>query len=449
MRILAVDIGAGTQDILLYDTDKQLENCIKMVLPSPSPLLAAQVGAATERGEDLFISGRTVGGGAFSRALKRHLASGRRVYITPGAAYTLRNNLDDVTSLGVDVREEPPPGFDGTAIEGRKINNPDSDGVGYIAVHGIPRRMIGEAASFLEPVRAARDRRNREMVDRLGAIAERCGVRGPVFSEVRDLSRAREGGSITERHILYAFALRIIERTGRGCLLCDFLSEEMGLDLPDRIRGYLEDPDNPHYVYDLLGVLKSSFLKEIYLQPGADECRPVAEVIELSERIGAISAYAYLGDVTESPTGDKKAERFEDGYLDELFDVISSLGFRAVTYMPPRNTVEQLRRVRRLCREHGLMEISGVDINSSRQSFNCPEILRPDFEHLIDAAWALIAHEKLSDGAPRHGLFDRRNPLAGLSLDKRIAAYARAGRELDHHKPWDTAAAVKHLEDPV
>ena len=353
--------------------------------------------------------------------------------------------LGIATTVGFEIRVS----FDGTAIEGRKINNPDSDGVGYIAVHGIPRRMIGEAASFLEPVRAARDRRNREMVDRLGAIAERYGVRGPVFSEVRDLSRARERGSLTERHILYAFALRIIERTGRGCLLCDFLSEEMGLDLPDRIRGYLEDPDNPHYVYDLLGVLKSSFLKEIYLQPGADECRPVAEVIELSERIGAISAYAYLGDVTESPTGDKKAERFEDGYLDELFDVISSLGFRAVTYMPPRNTVEQLRRVRRLCREHGLMEISGVDINSSRQSFNCPELLRPDFEHLIDAAWALIAHEKLSDCAPRLGLFDRRNPLAGLSLDKRIAAYARAGRELDHHAPWDTAATVKHLEDPV
>jgi uncharacterized protein (DUF1786 family) len=36
MKILAIDIGAGTEDVLLYDDEKRsIENCIKMVLPSP------------------------------------------------------------------------------------------------------------------------------------------------------------------------------------------------------------------------------------------------------------------------------------------------------------------------------------------------------------------------------------------------------------------------------
>lgn len=35
MKILAIDIGAGTQDILFYDDEKELENSIKLVLPSP------------------------------------------------------------------------------------------------------------------------------------------------------------------------------------------------------------------------------------------------------------------------------------------------------------------------------------------------------------------------------------------------------------------------------
>ena len=35
MRILAIDVGTGTQDIMIYDTTKELENAIKLVLPSP------------------------------------------------------------------------------------------------------------------------------------------------------------------------------------------------------------------------------------------------------------------------------------------------------------------------------------------------------------------------------------------------------------------------------
>ena len=32
MKILAIDIGAGTEDVLLYDdTKRSIENCIKMV----------------------------------------------------------------------------------------------------------------------------------------------------------------------------------------------------------------------------------------------------------------------------------------------------------------------------------------------------------------------------------------------------------------------------------
>ena len=71
---------------------------------------------------------------------------------------------------------------------------------------------------------------------------------------------------------------------------------------------------------------------------------PVKAALEFADEIGAISAYAYLGDVAQSVTGDKRAQSFEDSYLDELFSIISELGFRAVTYMPSRNTEEQLER---------------------------------------------------------------------------------------------------------
>ena len=36
MQILAVDIGTGTQDVLLFDSSRSPENCLKMVMPSPT-----------------------------------------------------------------------------------------------------------------------------------------------------------------------------------------------------------------------------------------------------------------------------------------------------------------------------------------------------------------------------------------------------------------------------
>src|SRR5690606_40383665 len=120
------------------------------------------------------------------------------------------------------------------------------------------------------------------------------------------------------------------------------------------------------------------------------ECPDVREVIDFSKRIGAISAYAYLGDVEDSVTGDKKSQKFEDDYLDLLFEVIKDLGFDAVTYMPSRNTMAQLQRVKEMCRKFQLFEISGEDINSPRQSFICEALRKEEFANLIDSTWALI-----------------------------------------------------------
>lgn len=119
MKILAIDIGDGTQDILLYDDEKNIENCIKMVLPSPSRIFAERVREVTQRRRDLFIRGRIIGGGAFTKALKDHLKYGYRVIMTEKTAYTVRNDLDQVKEDGIKViaGESPPDNFDGETLE--------------------------------------------------------------------------------------------------------------------------------------------------------------------------------------------------------------------------------------------------------------------------------------------------------------------------------------------
>ena len=72
MKILALDIGAGTEDILLYDTAKEnIENCIKIVLPSPTQIFAAKIREITQLRQDVLIKGDIIGGGAFTSSLKK------------------------------------------------------------------------------------------------------------------------------------------------------------------------------------------------------------------------------------------------------------------------------------------------------------------------------------------------------------------------------------------
>jgi uncharacterized protein (DUF1786 family) len=103
MQILAVDVGTGTQDVLLFDTDKEPENALKMVMPSPTALLAQSIRTATHLGEDLLLSGVTMGGGPCAWAARDHLEAGYRVYATPDAARTFNDDLDQVASMGVVI----------------------------------------------------------------------------------------------------------------------------------------------------------------------------------------------------------------------------------------------------------------------------------------------------------------------------------------------------------
>ena len=144
-------------------------------------------------------------------------------------------------------------------------------------------------------------------------------------------------------------------------------------------------------------MLKGTFVPKIYIDADA-ECPKLPEMVALCKEVDAYLCYAYLGDVGNSVTGDKKAQKFEDDYLEDVFECLKEEGVGAVTYMPTRNTMEQLIRLRGLCDEYGMFQISGEDINSPRQSFVIRAMENPMFANLIDATWKLIKHENKSFG---------------------------------------------------
>jgi uncharacterized protein (DUF1786 family) len=103
MRALAVDIGTGTQDILLWDTDGPVENAVQLVMPSPTMRVAKAVRAATARGQGIALSGTLMGGGPCHWAVNDHLAAGYPVWATEAAARTFDDDLDRVRDMGVTL----------------------------------------------------------------------------------------------------------------------------------------------------------------------------------------------------------------------------------------------------------------------------------------------------------------------------------------------------------
>ncbi|MHB1133011.1 MAG: DUF1786 domain-containing protein [Chloroflexota bacterium] len=108
--ILAIDIGAGTQDILVYEREKTIENCVQLILPSPTVVLAGQVRQATREGQTLWLQGQLMGGGPLVWAVRQHVSAGWPAFASPAAALTLHDDLSQVAAMGVQVVDRPPTG---------------------------------------------------------------------------------------------------------------------------------------------------------------------------------------------------------------------------------------------------------------------------------------------------------------------------------------------------
>ena len=332
--------------------------------------------------------------------------------------------LDMPVTVGFECRTS----VKGTPLEGLRLNNPDQLSVAYVTLHGIPHTMISECEKLLAPLREKRNDRNRKMCEKINSLVSDLGIILDFDRDVLPLSLDSDGGSVTERHVLFGLTKKIVTDNSREKAV--ELVEKLCGKIADKVKEKLFSAPEEFYEYDILGVLKSSLVSKIYIDAD-EELMHISEFCAFAKKVGGICAYAYLGDVGESPTGDKAAQKFEDSYLDLLFETIYDLGFNAVTYMPSRNTKEQLDRVMALCDKYGFFQISGEDINSPRQSFVCPAMA--PYTHLYDATWALIGHEKSATKGISEGMFSEKTLAKMPDLSERIAYFAKIGKDEERY----------------
>jgi len=103
MKILTVDIGTGTQDIFLYDSNLDIENGFKLVLPSPTMMIHRRLKQSLPSRRPILLTGHQMGGGPSAWAIEEYARAGIPVFMTPSAATTLNDELDKVEKLGIKI----------------------------------------------------------------------------------------------------------------------------------------------------------------------------------------------------------------------------------------------------------------------------------------------------------------------------------------------------------
>jgi uncharacterized protein (DUF1786 family) len=106
MKILTVDIGTGTQDIFLYDSNLDIENGFKLVLPSPTMMIHRSLKQTLQLRTPILLTGHQMGGGPSAWAIEEVARAGIPVYMTPDAATTINDELDKVEKLGITIVSE-------------------------------------------------------------------------------------------------------------------------------------------------------------------------------------------------------------------------------------------------------------------------------------------------------------------------------------------------------
>jgi uncharacterized protein (DUF1786 family) len=99
-KYLILDIGAGTIDILYYDTNSNIH--YKAVAKSPVLSLAEQ---ASRLSGDLLITGVEMGGGTLSGVLRERVQKSK-VTMSVSSAATIHHNMKKVRSWGIEVIED-------------------------------------------------------------------------------------------------------------------------------------------------------------------------------------------------------------------------------------------------------------------------------------------------------------------------------------------------------
>ena len=305
---------------------------------------------------------------------------------------------------------------------GRWLNSFYERDIGFVSIRGIPQREVAALDKEIAGIRARRAERARKMVEKFNSRLKKYGMVLNFERDVKAASMYRSGGTVTERHILYALAQKLIKKFGNADAILEFIQKNLGAEIEEEHLLALSDINNPYYAYDLVSCLKHE-VRFFYVP--ADDVLSAKDVVSLAHRHGGLITYSYVGVAKRIYEDREETVVLEDGYLEELMRDLGHFGFDAIEYVPAGVSAERAELLSALAAENGMFTLPYSDLNSPRQLFVGEGDMPAE---LIRNTWAVVGHEKSVNYNLEDGLNTEKSKEKTPDLEARLILYAEIGR---------------------
>ena len=270
--------------------------------------------------------------------------------------------------------------------DGLLLNDPDNPGRVYLCGKGVTRNPPDSSAEMrgLARLRAALERRNREMTEKVAALfQDRLHAAGPTWESVRALTPRNNA---TERHVAWATLARLREwALTVGVSLTEAIAICCGAAPPAGAD------DAALQIFLRAKLLKAG--APCFVRESEEAFVSVAELRKIFLAFGSIPTYPILGNPVTSGERDVEA----------LLDRLEAAGFYAVEVIPHRNTRERLAEIVSTARRRWWPVFNGTEHNTPEaKPILDPYALDPEFEPWFRESTALLlGHQRLvSQGRP-------------------------------------------------
>ena len=295
--------------------------------------------------------------------------------------------------------------------QGVLLNDPDNPGRVYLCGKGVTRIPPDSSIEMqnLERMRAALERRNREMTEKVAALfKDRLKTDGPTWESVRGLTPR---GNATERHVAWAALARLREWAAtRGISVSEAIAVCCGAAPPAGAD------DAALQIFLRAKLLKAG--APCFVRESEEAFVSVEELRRIFLAFGSIPTYPVLGNPVTSGERD----------IEALLDLLETAGFYAVEAIPHRNTRERLSEIVSTARRRCWPVFNGTEHNTPEaKPILDPFALDPEFEPWFrESTLLLLGHQRLvSQGEAGYVDLEGRPTIADPCA--RFEHFSRAG----------------------
>lgn len=304
-------------------------------------------------------------------------------------------------------------------VAGVEITAVNGDKLWPVSVYGLSEKDCRDAEPFLKKFRLTRIENARRAAEQINRRFKKSGVSIDFDKDVLPSVKTKKGGTVTYKHIYYAFGQKLIEKFGQGKPLADFIRYKLCVDVSESEYNLLCDGKNPFYIYDLVLALRANL--HFSSPEGLPSLEKVIAAISARSLITACefkSAASWL----ENELGDDKARAEFEKFVTEA----KTLGFNAVCLHSKNISEKTLEVYAGILKANEMLAIPLERIEYPRSKFES-KVSSPLKAMFAKCGYAIAGNAESVKNNTDDGLFSKKTVENCPDFSQRLGVFAAIG----------------------